>query len=180
MIEVGSVIHTSTAPPEAFFERWVDLPSHPEWATSMEWFTIDTPVALGSRGTAKARGSEPAPLEVTAYERPYVYADTTTLDGTGEEATTLTVHHEARPTAAGTRVEIRAWLQGPRARDLEMELRAILERALPTDLAGLVALVEARATDDGEAHALEPNRAGSHAHRLPPLGLTKADPPDPS
>ncbi|WP_297082268.1 SRPBCC family protein [uncultured Demequina sp.] len=177
MIEVGSVIHTSTAPPEAFFERWIDLPTHPEWAASMEWFDIETPVALGSRGTSKPRGGEPAPLEVTAYERPFVYADTTTLDGDGEDATTLTVHHEARPAAAGTRVEIRAWLEGPRARDLEMELRAVLERALPADLAGLVALVEERGVGEDESDSLEPNRAGTHAHRLPPLDLPQAEPP---
>ncbi|WP_084104172.1 SRPBCC family protein [Demequina sp. NBRC 110056] len=168
MIEVGSVIHTSTAPPEAFFERWVDLPTHPEWASSMEWFDVETPVALGSRGTAKSVGNDPAPFEVTALEAPHVYSDTTVvaedIDG---NATTLTVHHEARPLENGSRVEIRAWLDGPQGRELEMEMRAVLERALPQDLAALVALVEGRDVAEGEPHRLDPNRAGPSAHRPP-------------
>lgn len=170
MIEVGSVIHTSTAPPEAFFERWVDLPTHPVWASSMESFDVETPVELGTRGTSTATGGRPLPFTVTALDAPHVYADTTELDGSGEEATTLTVHHEARRTEDGTatRVEIRAWLEGPRARDMEMELRATLERALPTDLAALVALVEGRAVAEDEPLTVEPNRAGDDAHREPP------------
>ena len=170
MIEVGSVIHTSTAPPEAFFQRWVDLPTHPEWASSMEWFDVDTPVELGSSGTSKSKSGEPAPFRVTAFDPPHVYADTTELDGAE-----LTVHHEARPAQDGTRVEIRAWLEGPRARDYEMEMRAVLERALPADLTALVALVEGRSTSDGEAETLDPNRAGPHAHRPPVL-----EEPDPN
>ena len=171
MIEVGSVIHTSSAPPEAFFERWADLPTHPEWASSMESFDIDTPIRLGSSGTSTARGGEPRTFRVTAYEPPHVYADTTELEGAE-----LTVHHEARPAGEdATRVEIRAWLEGPRAREYEMELRAILERALPADLAALVAIVEGRATVDGEAQSLDPNRAGPGAHRPPVL-----EEPDPN
>ncbi|WP_084040237.1 hypothetical protein [Demequina sp. NBRC 110053] len=176
MIEVGSVIHTSTAPPEAFFERWVDLPTHPEWASSMEWFEIETPVELGSRGTSKARGSEPAPFEVTALVEPHVYADTTVVaEDVDGNATTLTVNHEARPLENGSRVEIRAWLEGPQARDIEMTMRATLERALPADLAALVALVEGREPSVEEARKLDTYRAGPAAHRPPDPHIPEPD-----
>ena len=171
MIEVGSAIHTSTAAPEAFFERWVDLPTHPEWASSMEWFDVETPVVVGTRGTSKARAAEPLSFRVTALEEPFVYADTTELDGAE-----LTVHHEARPSADGTRVEMRAWLEGPRAGEHEMAIRASLERALPADLTALVALVEGRSIKDGEAMSLDPNRAGPGAHRPPVLEEPEPNP----
>ncbi|WP_062134525.1 SRPBCC family protein [Demequina aestuarii] len=142
MIDVGYVVVSSSAPPEAFFERWIELETHPEWAESMEWFQLDEPVAIGARGKLKSKAGEPLPFRVTAFERPYVYADTTELDGAE-----LTVHHEARPHDGGSRVELRAWLEGPRAADLELEFRANVQRALEADIAALVALVEGEPVD---------------------------------
>ncbi len=149
MIDVGHVVVSSTAPPEAFFERWIELETHPEWAASMEWFQLDEPVAIGARGTLKSKTGEPLPFRVTAFERPYVYADTTELDGAE-----LTVHHEARPTKDGCRVELRAWLEGPRAADLELEFRANVQRALEADVRALVELVEGRRPDLSENSAV--------------------------
>ena len=137
MIDVGYVVVSSSAPPEAFFERWVAHETHPEWATSMEWFKMSEPVQIGARGELKAKDDSPLPFRVTALEQPYVYADTTELDGAE-----LTIHHEARPTDTGSRVELRAWLEGPRAGDLELEFRANVQRALEADIAELTKLVE--------------------------------------
>lgn len=103
----------------------------------MEWFDIETPVRVGSRGVSKSTGNEPAPFRVTSLDAPHVYADTTELEGVE-----LTVHHEARPTPAGTRVELRAWLEGPRAAEYEAGMREVLSAALPTDLDALIALLE--------------------------------------
>ncbi len=139
MIDVGHVVVSSSAPPEAFFERWVDHETHPEWAASMEWFRMSEPVQIGARGELKSKTGEPLPFRVTALERPYVYADTTEMDGAE-----LTVHHEARRTDTGSRVELRAWLEGPRAADLELEFRANVQRALEADIAALTTLVESQ------------------------------------
>lgn len=98
---------------------------------------MSEPVQIGARGTLKAKDGSPLPFRVTAFERPFVYADTTELDGAE-----LTVHHEARPTETGSRVEVRAWLEGPRAADLEMEFRINVQRSLEADVAALVKLVE--------------------------------------
>lgn len=137
MIEVGQVVVSSSAPPEAFFDRWIAHETHPEWAESMEWFKMSEPVQIGARGELKSKDGSPLPFRVTALEEPYVYADTTELDGAE-----LTVHREARPTDTGSRVEMRAWLDGPRAADLDMEFRVNVQRSLEADLAALVKLVE--------------------------------------
>src|SRR5690554_3026135 len=137
MIDVGYVVVSSSAPPEAFFERWIAHETHPEWAESMEWFKMSEPVQIGARGELKSKDGSPLPFRITALERPYVYADTTELDGAE-----LTIHHEARPTDTGSRVELRAWLEGPRAADLDMEFRINVQRSLEADLAALVKLVE--------------------------------------
>ncbi|MFW2513483.1 hypothetical protein ACNI3K_06865 [Demequina sp. SO4-13] len=142
MIDVGYVIVSSSARPEAFFERWTAHETHPEWASNVEWFHLDEPIAIGASGQVKSMTDEPRPVRITAYEEPYVYAQTTELDGAE-----LTVHHEARPTADGSRVELRAFLEGPRAADLELEFRANVQRALESDIQALVELVEGRRPD---------------------------------
>ncbi|MFW7415797.1 SRPBCC family protein [Demequina sp. SO4-18] len=142
MIDVGYVIVSSSAPPEAFFERWTAHDTHPEWASNVERFHLDEPIAIGASGEVKSTNGESRPVRVTALEEPYVYAQTTELDGAE-----LTVHHEARPTADGSRVELRAWLEGPRAAELERQFRANVQRALESDIKALVELVEGRRPD---------------------------------
>lgn len=142
MIDVGYVVVSSSAPPEAFFERWIAPETHAEWASSREWMHLDEPIAIGARGKVKSTTGEPLPVRITGLERPYVYSETTELDGAE-----LTVHHEARPHDGGSRVELRAWLEGPRGVDLEREFRANVQRALEADIAALVALVEGTPAD---------------------------------
>lgn len=137
MIEIAKTSLVSTAPPTRFFERWCDLETHPEWAPSMEYFRLDEPFGLGASGVLKARGGDEASFVVTALQPPFVYADTTTLDGAE-----LTVHHEARPRGAGSTVTLRAWLDGERAQELAHEWGDDVQRSLETDLASLARLVE--------------------------------------
>lgn len=140
MIEVGHVVMSSSAPPEAFFRRWVTHETQAEWAESVEWFKMSEPVQIGARGELKSKNGAPLPFRVTALEEPHVYAHTTEIEGAE-----LTIHHEARATSTGSRVELRAWLEGPRAGDLELEFRANVQRALEADLAALVKVVETHA-----------------------------------
>ena len=137
VIEIARTHRLSSAPAGAFFERWCDLESHPEWAPSMEYFRLDGPFGLGARGVLKARGGEEAEFVVTALDPPHLYADTTTLDGA-----TLTVSHRATPLAEGCRVELVAWLEGERASIYAAEMGDSVQRSLERDLASLAAILE--------------------------------------
>ena len=137
MIEIARVSAGSRVAPAYFHQRWCDLATHPEWSASMEFLRLREPFALGARGVSKPHGGRQAPFTVTALEPGTVYADTTFLRGAR-----LTVHHEARPSGAGSRLEVHAYLRGRRARQWARRMGDDVQRSLAVDLAGLVELAE--------------------------------------
>jgi hypothetical protein len=60
----------------------------------------------------------------------------------------LAVRHESHPHGAGSRLELHARMDGPKAAERAAEM-AGLDMVLASDLAGLVALVERNATPPG-------------------------------
>ncbi|MDX6436655.1 MAG: hypothetical protein QOK34_1489, partial [Gaiellaceae bacterium] len=50
MIKIAEAKATSSAPPAAFFARWADMATWPEWNTDTEWVRLDGPFAAGSTG----------------------------------------------------------------------------------------------------------------------------------
>ena len=137
MIEITRVSRTSTAPGSAFFGRWCDLPTHPEWAPSMEYFELDEPFAVGARGRSRAVGGMETRFTVTRVGPGWVYADATDL---GDAM--LTVLHEAIDGEHGTAVTLTGFVEGDRAQQVAVELADDLERALERDLASLIAMLE--------------------------------------
>lgn len=137
MIEIARVTRSATAPGSRFFERWCDLPSHPEWAPSMEYFVLDEPFGVGATGRSRAVGGAETRFTVTRLGPGWVYADTTDLDGVR-----LTVLHEAVDGEHGTVVTLTGLLDGDREVILGAELAPGLQLALERDLASLVALLE--------------------------------------
>ena len=103
----------------------------------MEYFRLDEPFGLGARGVLKAHGGQEAEFVVTALDPPYLYADTTTLDGA-----TLTVSHRATPLDEGCRIELIAWIEGARASAYAQEMGHSAQRSLERDLASLSAILE--------------------------------------
>ncbi|MFF2371962.1 hypothetical protein [Agromyces sp. NPDC058110] len=133
MTEIARVTRTSTAPASRFFERWCDLPSHPEWAPSMEYFVLDGPFALGATGRSRAVGGAETRFTVTRVGPGWSYADTTDLD-----SASLTVLHEAVDGEHGTTVTLTGLLDGDLAAVPGEALRVAFER----DLESLIALLE--------------------------------------
>lgn len=138
MTEIARVTQHSTASGVRFFERWCDLPSHPEWAPSMEYFVLDAPFALGVTGRSRAVGGVETRFTVTEVGPGWVYADTTELEGA-----LLTVRHEAVDTAESTVVTLTGALTGVDAAALAVEIAPGLQLALERDLHSLITLVEA-------------------------------------
>ena len=154
MIEIARVTHTSTVSGSRFFERWCDLPSHPEWAPSMEYFVLDGPFGLGATGRSRAVGGAETRFTVTAIGPGWVYADTTELEGAR-----LTVHHEARDEDGGTVVTLTGFLEGEGALALSSEIGPGLQIALERDLRSLATLLEAEQCVGSVAEALDEGAA---------------------
>ena len=136
MIEIARTGRVSSASAAAFFERWCAIETHPEWAPSMEYFRLSEPFGIGARGVLKAVGGTEARFRVTAVGPGFVYADTTELDGAE-----LTVHHEAVEAGEGTRVNLSAWLEGPREAEWALAMGDV-QRSLERDLASLARILE--------------------------------------
>ena len=137
VIEIARTHRLSSAPAGAFFERWCELESHPEWAPSMEYFRLSEPFAVGARGVLRAVGGDEAPFRVAVVGPGFVYADTTELEGAE-----LTVHHEAVSEGAATSVELSAWLEGPRAAEWAERMGDDVQSSLERDLASLARILE--------------------------------------
>jgi hypothetical protein len=56
MLEIAEAEARSTAAPAAFFARWADMATWPEWNTDTEWVRLDGPFATGSTGVLKPKG----------------------------------------------------------------------------------------------------------------------------
>lgn len=137
MIEIARVTRTCVAPGSQFFERWCDLPSHPEWAPSMEYFVLDGEFGLGATGRSRAVGGTETRFTVTRVGPGWVYADTTDLDGAQ-----LTVLHEAIDGEHGTIVTLTGLVDGAAQDSVAAQLAPTLQVALERDLASLAGLLE--------------------------------------
>ena len=136
MMRFPVITARSWVAPEYFHARWCDVSTHPEWAPGMEYIRLDEPLRPGVRGVMKTRDGEETPMMVSDVVPGLAFQDTVFLDGG-----TLTVRHESHAEEAGSRLELYARIEGPRAEQLAAEL-AGLDDVLAADLAGLIALVE--------------------------------------
>jgi hypothetical protein len=136
MIELPVIRAYSRVAPERFHARWCDVATHPEWAPGMEYIRLDGPPHVGARGVMKARAGIETAFVVSDLVPGLAFQDTLLLDG-GE----LTVRHESHADGAGSRLELHARFEGPRAAELAAGMDG-LDEVLAADLAGLIALVE--------------------------------------
>ena len=136
MIEFPLITAESRVAPEHFHARWCDVATHPEWAPGMEYIRLDGPLRAGVHGVMKTRDGDETPMMVSDLVPGLAFQDTVFLDGG-----TLTVRHESHSEDTGSRLDLHAQIEGPRAEELAAEL-AGLDDVLAADLASLIALVE--------------------------------------
>ncbi|MFB7722860.1 hypothetical protein [Nocardia sp. NPDC056100] len=53
---IAQATATSTAAPAAFFAKWADMATWPEWNNDTEWVKLDGPFVQGATGTLKPKG----------------------------------------------------------------------------------------------------------------------------
>jgi hypothetical protein len=139
MIEITQAYAESSAPPPAFFARWGDMATWPEWNADTEWVRLDGPFAAGTRGVLKPKGGPKVPFVVASLtDREFV--DVSRLVGAR-----LTFDHQVTPSAGGCRIGVRVTIRGPLGRIWALILGKGFRTTLQPDLDRLVALVEAEA-----------------------------------
>src|SRR3954449_8721867 len=107
MIEITQAHARSTAAPAAFFERWADMATWPEWNQDTEWVRLDGPFAAGSTGALKPKGG-PQGRFVVAPLTDRGFGDVSRLPGARPP-----FDHQIAPTETGCRIDVRVTMHGP-------------------------------------------------------------------
>jgi hypothetical protein len=139
MIEITTAHARSTAAPAAFFERWGDMATWPEWNTDTEWVRLDGPFATGTRGVLKPKGGPRVKFVIDSLVPAKEFVDVSLLVGAR-----LTFRHEVETlSTGGCAITVKVTLAGPLARVWAKILGAGFRSNTQPDLDRLVATVEA-------------------------------------
>jgi len=146
MITIAEARVSSAALPSAFFARWADMATWPEWNTDTEWARLDGPFAAGSTGVLKPRGGPKVKFVIAALVAGREFTDVSMLAGAR-----LTFRHLIEPVpGGGSTVRVTVTLAGPLGWFWNLVLGKGLKASLQPDLDGLAAAAEAAGTT--EAH----------------------------
>ena len=134
---LAELARTSTEAPRAFFARWIDHDTWPQWSPGTQWARVEGEVRLGARGILKPVGAPKSAFVISEYERDRVYTDRGAFPGA-----TLTIRHTVQPEAHGSRLNVRVWLEGPLAWFWARTALKGLGAAVTDDLDRLIGIVE--------------------------------------
>ena len=127
---------TSTAPASAFFTRWADMATWPEWNTDTAWVRLDGPFAQGATGTLKPKGGPKVRFTVERLDE-HTFVDVSRMPG-GR----VTFAHTIEETEAGTRIDVGVNVDGPLGWVWRRILGGGFRASLQSDLDRLVETAE--------------------------------------
>ena len=140
MTTLATASATSPAHPDAFFARWADMATWPEWNADTEWVRLDGPFVTGATGVLKPKGGPKVTFVVQSLTD-HEFIDVSSLVGAK-----LTFAHHVSQSPAGTRVDVEVSLTGPLAKVWNLIMGKGLKASLQRDLDALVAAAEAKGT----------------------------------
>jgi hypothetical protein len=109
MITISEAEATSNAPPPAFFAKWADMATWPEWNGDTEWVRLDGPFVAGSRGVLKPKGGPRVKFVIDALVPDREFVDVSLLVGAR-----LTFRHLVEPLPdGGCRIRVTVTMTGP-------------------------------------------------------------------
>ena len=133
---------TSPAAPSAFFDRWADMATWPQWNADTEWVRLDGPFVEGATGVLKPKGGPKVSFVVATLVADREFTDVSKLLGAR-----LTFRHLVSRTATGaTEVYVRVTLTGPMAPLWRIVLGRGIQATLQRDLDRLAAVAETSST----------------------------------
>ncbi|MEV6134485.1 SRPBCC family protein [Nocardia sp. NPDC051990] len=137
MTTIATAQAISTAAPAAFFAKWADMATWPEWNNDTEWVRLDGPFTQGASGTLKPKGGPEVPFIVERLsDREFV--DVSKLIGAR-----LIFDHQVASDTEGTTVTVTVSIEGPLRWFWTRVLGADLAKSVEPDLRALVAAAEA-------------------------------------
>lgn len=139
MITVAEAHASSSAPPSAFFARWADMTTWPEWNTDTEWVRLDGPFTAGSTGVLKPKGGPKVKFVIATLVADREFTDVSLLAGAR-----LTFRHLIEPLPdGGSTVRVTVTLAGPLGWFWNLVLGKGLKASLGPDLGRLAIAAEA-------------------------------------
>lgn len=139
MIAIAKARASSSASPSAFFARWADVATWPEWNSDTEWVRLDGPFATGSTGVLKPKGGPKVKFVIDSLVPGREFVDVSLLAGAR-----LTFRHLVTSgPGSTTRIEVAVTMSGPLGWFWKLLLGRGLKAGLQLDLDRLVAAAEA-------------------------------------
>jgi uncharacterized membrane protein len=145
MIDIATGQVTSSAPPAAFFERWADMATWPEWNLDVEWVRLDGEFAQGATGTLKPKGGPKVRFVVESLVRDKEFVDVSRLAG----ARLVFAHHVTETAGGGCTVHVQISMSGPLALLWNRILGKGLRTSVQPDLERLAHVAEAAHSQSG-------------------------------
>lgn len=136
-IELGHGSAASTATTDAYFARWIDHDTWPEWSPGTEWVRVDGPVGVGTRGVSKPKRGPKAKFVISACAPGQEYNDTTLLRGAR-----LVFQHTVKRAQQGSDLRVRTTMDAPLAWMWATFMGGGFRGSAQADLDRLVRLVE--------------------------------------
>jgi hypothetical protein len=136
MTRIASTRVTSSASPAAFFARWADMATWPEWNLDTEWVRLDGPFTEGATGVLKPKGG-PKVRFVVARLTADEFVDVSKLVGAR-----LTFAHRVASAGDKTEVTVDVSLAGPLAPVWKLILGKGIAASAQPDLERLAAVAE--------------------------------------
>jgi hypothetical protein len=136
MTTIATAHATSTAPASAFFDRWADCETWPEWNIDTEWVRLDRPFGKGATGTLKPKGGPKVRFTVTELSGQR-FVDVSRMPG-GR----VTFVHEVHEAPGVTTIDVAVSIDGPLGWFWRRVLGSGFRTSLQPDLDRLVTVVE--------------------------------------
>ena len=138
MTIIATTTNTSTAPPAAFFARWADMATWPDWNADTEWVRLDGEFREGATGVLKPKGGPKVRFVVERLVPGEEFVDVSRLVGAR-----LTFAHLVTTRAdGGTAVTVTVSMTGPLGRLWLLVLGSGIRGSLRADAEALARAAE--------------------------------------
>ena len=139
MTTITTAHASSTASPAAFFARWADMATWPEWNADTDWVRLDGPFVEGATGVLKPSGGPKVRFVVQRLVPDEEFVDVSLLPG----ARLTFAHHVAARPGGGCEVDVTISIAGPLCWVWSRVLGGGFRATAQADLDRLVAVAEA-------------------------------------
>ena len=138
MTLLASARVSSSAAPSAFFERWADMATWPQWNTDTEWVQLDGEFVQGATGTLKPKGGPKVHFVIERLIAGREFVDVSRLVG----ARLTFAHLVTQRADGGSEVEVTVTMAGPLRRVWLLMLGSGIRGSVQADLEGLARAAE--------------------------------------